>query len=137
MSSEFHFFLASIDFPSKCHSWRHLEYKKYTFNSSKVLYANSFICSYTEAQYMCVVKALQKIFSKSSNKVWLVSRHRILNFFLRIVFFSKYDDYLVKVLLPEALIKMCMRVYQCNKENAEEHLFYNDRDNPIEFVRKF
>ena len=35
---------------------------------------------------------------------------------------SKYDDYLLNVLLPEVLIAICARVYECSPENAEEFL---------------
>lgn len=35
---------------------------------------------------------------------------------------KKLDEYIVKVALPEALIKICMRVYQCSKLAAEEYL---------------
>jgi hypothetical protein len=42
----------------------------------------------------------------------------------------------VKVLLPEALIKICMRINQCSKEDAEDYLHKNDRKNPIDFKDK-
>lgn len=64
--------------------------------------------SYTQEQYMSAVKALQSIFCKKNNK---------------------YDEYIVKVLLPEALIKICMRVYQCGKNSAEEFLKKNNIKN--------
>ena len=57
--------------------------------------------SYTQDQILAAVKALQSIFCKNSNKL---------------------DEYIVKVLLPEALIKICMQVYQCAKEPAEDYL---------------
>jgi hypothetical protein len=38
----------------------------------------------------------------------------------------KLDDYIVKVLLPEGLIKITMRIYQCGKDLAENFLFSND-----------
>ena len=33
------------------------------------------------------------------------------------------------MLLPEALIKICMRIYQCSKEAAEEYLQKNNFKN--------
>lgn len=57
---------------------------------------------------MSAVKALQSIFCKKNHK---------------------YDEYIVKVLLPEALIKICMRIYQCSKDSAEEYLKKNNIQN--------
>ncbi|CAF0748399.1 unnamed protein product [Brachionus calyciflorus] len=93
-------------FSGNCdHSWRHEEYKKFSKKSGNLLYENSAMTSYTYDQYMSAVKALQSVFCKKNNK---------------------YDEYIVKVLLPEALIKICMRVYQCSKGSAEEFLQKNN-----------
>lgn len=54
---------------------------------------------------MSAVKALQTVFCKKDHK---------------------YDEYIVKVLLPEALIKICMRIYQCGKDSAEDYLAKNN-----------
>lgn len=96
-------------FSGNCdHSWRHQEYKKFSKKSGNLLYENSAMTSYTYDQYMSAVKALQSIFCKKNNK---------------------YDEYIVKVLLPEALIKICMRIYQCSKDAAEEFLKKNNIKN--------
>jgi hypothetical protein len=44
----------------------------------------------------------------------------------------KLDEYIVKVMLPEALIKICMRVYQCSKDAAEEYLKKNNLKSKVE-----
>lgn len=93
-------------FSGNCdHSWRHLEYKKFSKKSGNLLYSNTALNSFRSEQYTAAAKALQSIFCRKNNK---------------------FDEYIVKVLLPEALIKMCMRIYQCGKEAAEEFL---QRDN--------
>jgi hypothetical protein len=71
--------------------------------------------SYREDQYTAVVRVLQPLFStKNHNR----------------------DDYIVKVLMPEALIKICMRVYQCSKESAETFLLRdNKRTNFVNYPK--
>jgi hypothetical protein len=64
--------------------------------------------SYREEQYMSCVKALQFIFCKKNNQL---------------------DEYIVKVLMPEALLKICMRVYQCSKQSAEDFLMRDNKRN--------
>ena len=51
------------------------------------------------------------------------------------LFLYKFQDsgYLGKVMLPEALIKICMTVYRCQKEEAENYLQKNDRFKWIDF----
>jgi len=97
------------------HSWRHLEFKKQSKKSGNVLYSHAALTSYTLDQYTSAVKALQEIFCKKDNKA---------------------DEYIVKVLLPEALIKICMRIYQCSKEAAEEYLQKNNFKNNFKEVPK-
>jgi hypothetical protein len=79
------------------------------------LYENSALTSYTEDQYTSAVKALQYIFCKKNHNL---------------------DEYIVKVLLPEALIKICMRVYQCSKLAAEEYLKRDNKVNNYKFHPK-
>ena len=92
------------------------------------MYCNTALTSYTREQYSAAVQALQNIFCKKDNKVKykvLFINIECLKFFL----FWKCDDYIIKVLLPEALIKICMRIYQCSKEAAEEYLQKNNFKN--------
>jgi len=99
-------------FSGNCeHSWRHLEYKKYSKKSGNLLYSNAALSSYTLEQYTTAVTALQSIFCKKNNKC---------------------DEYIIKVLLPEALIKICMRIYQCSKEAAEDFLQHDNFKNNFE-----
>jgi len=100
-------------FAGKCeHSWRHLEFKKNTHQASKLLCMNAATGGYSHDQYMTATYALRSVFCKSGNK---------------------YDDYIVKVLLPEALIKICMRIHQCSKDDAEEFLQKCNTRNAVEF----
>ena len=39
------------------------------------------------------------------------------------------DKYIVEVLLPEALVKICMRVYKCSKEEVKEFLEHDNIKN--------
>ena len=89
----------------KEHSWRHQEFKKTSKQASNLLYENSALLCFKSDQFTSVIHALQSIFCKKNNK---------------------HDDYIVKVLLPEALIKICMRIYQCGKYSAEEFLLKNN-----------
>lgn len=93
----------------KEHSWRHTEFKKFSKKSGNFLYENTAMNNYTYDQYMSAVRALQYVFCKKD---------------------SRYNEYIVKVLLPEALIKICMRIYQCSKDSAEEFLKKNNSKNP-------
>lgn len=100
-------------FAGKCeHSWRHEEYKKLTNKSSKILYQNGACCSYTPEQQLQASKTLESIFCRND---------------------KRYVDYVCKVLLPESLIKICMRVFQCAKPEAEEYLHRNNLTKPIDF----
>jgi chemotaxis protein histidine kinase CheA len=53
----------------KDHSWRHIEFKKYSKKSGNLLYCNTALTSYTREQYSAAVQALQNIFCKKDNKV--------------------------------------------------------------------
>lgn len=98
----------------KEHSWRHREYKKFSKKTGNYLYENSRLSAYTYDQYMGAVQGLQYIFCKKD---------------------FRYNEYIVKVLLPEALIKICMRIYQCGKDAAEEFLKMNFDKNPNLYPR--
>lgn len=90
------------------HSWRHAEYKKNSKKSGNLLYSNAVgLGSYTQTQISAAVEALQLIFCRNNHKL---------------------DGYIVKVALPEALIKICMRIYQCSKDAAELYLKENNLD---------
>jgi hypothetical protein len=58
-----------FDYIYQEHSWRHDEFKKFSNKSSKILYSNAAICSYSDDQYMSATKALQQIFSRKNNNV--------------------------------------------------------------------
>lgn len=62
--------------------------------------------SYREEQYMSAVRALQFVFCKKNHDL---------------------DEYIVKVLLPEALVKICMQVYKCSKAAAEDYLRFDHK----------
>ena len=48
---------------------------------------------------------------------------------------KKRDEYIVKVLLPEALIKICMRIHQCSKLVAESYLEKYNFTKPLEWTK--
>jgi len=96
------------------HSWRHTQYKKFSKRTGNLLYENSAMSSYRYDQCMAAVHALQAIFCKKD---------------------YRYNEYIVKVLLPEALIKICMRIYQCSKDAAEEFLQVNNQNRPNAYPR--
>jgi hypothetical protein len=89
-------------FSGQCeHSWRHTQYKKNSARIGNMLCSKTLLACFREEQYMAAVRAFKSVFCQNHNR---------------------RDDYIVKVLLPESLIKICMRIHQCSKVKAEVFL---------------
>jgi hypothetical protein len=80
----------------KDHSWRHIEFKKYSKKSGNLLYCNTALTSYTREQYSAAVQALQNIFCKKDNKV---NFDKLIIFFLFIVKFLIFSLSVMIILL--------------------------------------
>ena len=91
--------------------------------------------SFSYDQYMSAVKALQSVFCQNHNKVFrnLCFSRNFDETYCIFVVVLKRDEYIVKVLLPEALIKICMRIHQCSKSLAESYLQKSDHSKPIDW----
>ncbi|XP_013412165.1 uncharacterized protein LOC106174933 isoform X2 [Lingula anatina] len=88
-------------FEGKRSCLRHEEYKKGGVSRYNLDHNQASLCVYLESQNDAVMETLIQIFCKKHNK---------------------YLDYLMKVLLPEALIKIYMDVHQVGHAAAEEAL---------------
>jgi len=86
------------------HSWRHQEFKRELKSAQDALYFHTALANYSHEQHMAVVRGLRVIFLRGNKSPYEI------------------NDYIVKVLMPEALIKICMRIYQCSKQAAEDYL---------------
>ncbi|XP_052276261.1 uncharacterized protein LOC127875320 isoform X2 [Dreissena polymorpha] len=87
-------------FEGKVHCGRHEAYKKGGISRQDLNY-NSRIARFTDEQVEAVMETLQALFCK---------RH------------TKYLDYLIKVLLPEVLVKIHMDIHKTNHEESEKLL---------------
>jgi hypothetical protein len=140
--SEFNFSVINLSFYTSGvfeqeHSWRHSEYKKFSKKTGNFLYERTALTCFTEQQYKSALKALQWIFCKKDNKVTLNIEYILFQFILLFLNSNaKYVDYIIKVLLPEALIKITMRIYQCGKQAAEDYLCENTLQTAMNCVPK-
>ena len=93
-------------------SWRHDEYRK-SRKASHELYSSITFTSFQQSQFLAICNLFKSVFC--TNKKNTVTNHKL-------------DEYIFKVLLPEALIKICMFMYESDKENAEEYLLNVRKD---------
>lgn len=85
-------------------SWRHGEFKKNTRISKEALYGNAAFLNFDQSQFSTITNLFKQLFNM----------RRTLKF--------EITEYIVQVLLPESLIKICIFLYDCDKENAEIYL---------------
>ncbi len=89
-------------------SWHHITYQLKTNKSSNLLQANSCIGIFNNDQDQFIAQTLLK-------------------------YFPNQMDYVCKVLLPEACMKICMHYYNCEKEEAQSYLELTTTDKNLEF----